>query len=174
MTRETIFAEGDERPRTVLFQPEHYGRCLDAGAAMRPIAARYDKTLAHAAIGWVTSQPGVTTALLGARTTGEIEENAAGVGWTMSDADWAAFEDRGLAAVNRGLELPGAPRTDAGIVQPELVVAVADVEAAQDIVPDGLVENAVDHRGPLAVLDVHGARGRRVRQVVLDESGERR
>jgi aryl-alcohol dehydrogenase-like predicted oxidoreductase len=92
LTRETVFAEGDERPRTVLFQPEHYGRCLDAVAAMRPIAARYGKTLAHAAIGWVTRQPGVTTALLGARTTGEIEENAGGVGWTMSDADWAAFD----------------------------------------------------------------------------------
>ncbi|CAA9577501.1 MAG: hypothetical protein AVDCRST_MAG88-2960 [uncultured Thermomicrobiales bacterium] len=87
LSRETRFAEGDKRPTTVLFQPERYARCLDAVEQMRPVAAKYGKTLAQTAIAWVAGRPGVSTALLGARTPAEIEENAGGVGWALADAD---------------------------------------------------------------------------------------
>jgi myo-inositol catabolism protein IolS len=98
LRRDTRFAEGDNRPSTVLFQPEYYGRCLDAVDRMRPIAEKYGKSLAQLAIAWVISRPGVTTALLGARTVREIEENAGGVGWTMDEAD-RAFIDQCTGAV---------------------------------------------------------------------------
>ncbi len=92
LTRETKFAEGDNRPTTVLFQPEHYSRCLDAVDKLKPVAAKYGKTLAQLAIYWVVSRPGVSTALLGARTVREIEENAGGVGWQMDPADLALID----------------------------------------------------------------------------------
>jgi len=97
LTRATVFGEGDERPRTMLFQPDHYGACLDAAAQMQPLAARYGKSLAQAAINWVVGRPGVTTALLGARTVGEIEENAGGVDWSMPPDDAAALDAAGRA-----------------------------------------------------------------------------
>lgn len=87
LTRDTTFAQGDNRPTTVLFQPPTYERCLDAVERMSPIAHKYGKTLAQVAINWVTQQPGVSASLLGARTVGEIEENAGGVGWTMDPSD---------------------------------------------------------------------------------------
>jgi aryl-alcohol dehydrogenase-like predicted oxidoreductase len=92
LSRDTTFPEGDNRPTTVLFQPENYARCLDAVDRMRPVAARYGKSLAQLAIAWLTARPGVSTSLLGARTVREIEENVGGTGWSPSEADLAAVD----------------------------------------------------------------------------------
>ncbi|MFO7170068.1 MAG: aldo/keto reductase [Chloroflexota bacterium] len=93
LTSETVFPPGDQRPTTVLFQPEHYARCLEAVAQLRPIAERYGKSVAQVALNWLVAQPGVSTALVGARTVREIEENAGAVGWTLA-ADDLALVDR--------------------------------------------------------------------------------
>ena len=42
---------------------------------LRPIAAKYGKTVPQLAVQWLTSRPGVSSPLLGARTVAEIEEN---------------------------------------------------------------------------------------------------
>jgi myo-inositol catabolism protein IolS len=98
--RDTQFAEGDNRPTTVLFQSGTYERCLDAVERMKPLAAEHGKTLAQMAIAWNIHQPGITTSLLGARTVAEIEENAAATTFRLSDDDqaqlgrlgWEVFE----------------------------------------------------------------------------------
>lgn len=87
LPRTTAFGEGDERRTTVLFQPGIYERALDTVDALRPIAAKYGKTVPQLAIRWLTSRPGVSSPLLGARTTREIQENAGSVGWSIEDAD---------------------------------------------------------------------------------------
>lgn len=84
LTPRTIFAEGDERPTTVLFQPEVYARCLDAVEALRPIAAGAGLTVPRLAIAWLLRRAGVSSALVGARTVAEIEENAGGAAGHMS------------------------------------------------------------------------------------------
>jgi len=106
LTKDTKFPEGDNRPTTVLFQPEHYSRCLEAVEKMRPVAAKYGKTLAQVAIHWVTTRPGVSCALLGARTVKEVEENAGGVGWTMSPEDLALVDGYAREVVDRLPEYP--------------------------------------------------------------------
>ena len=106
LTGETQFGEGDNRPTTVLFQPENYRRCLDAVEQLRPIAAKYGKTVAQLAIAWITRRPGISTALLGARTVAEIEENAGGVGWSLSDEDLALVDGYGRAVAET---LPAYP-----------------------------------------------------------------
>jgi aryl-alcohol dehydrogenase-like predicted oxidoreductase len=106
LSRSTAFAEGDERRTTVLFQPGIYERSLDAVDGLRPIAAKYGKTIAQLAVQWLTSRPGVSSPLLGARTVREMEENAASVGWTIAPEDvdaidrltspiWAEIADKG-------------------------------------------------------------------------------
>jgi aryl-alcohol dehydrogenase-like predicted oxidoreductase len=92
LSRDTVFVEGDERRTTVLFQPGIYERALDAVDGLRPIAAKYGKTVAQLAVQWLTSRPGVSAPLLGARTVREMEENAGSVGWTIDDADLATMD----------------------------------------------------------------------------------
>jgi aryl-alcohol dehydrogenase-like predicted oxidoreductase len=78
LRRDTTFPPGDKRPTTVLFQPGIYERCLDAVEALRPIAARAGLTVAQLAVAWLIARPGVSCALVGARTVKEIEENTGG------------------------------------------------------------------------------------------------
>ncbi len=106
LTAETEFGPGDNRPSTVLFQPEHYGRCLAAVERLRPVADKYGKTVAQVALTWLTGRPGVSAALLGARTPAEIEENAGGVGWAMTDDDLAAVDGYGRVVTDGLLQYP--------------------------------------------------------------------
>lgn len=92
LSRETTFAPGDKRPTTVLFQPGVYERCLEAVERLRPIAARAALTPAQLAIAWLIGRPGVSTALVGARTVAEIEENVVGATHPVSAADMAAAD----------------------------------------------------------------------------------
>lgn len=89
---DTIFPEGDRRRNTVLFQPGVYERALAAVERLRPIAERYRRSLPQLAIAWLVSRPGVTSPLLGARTVAEMEDNAAGTGWTLEPDDLAAID----------------------------------------------------------------------------------
>jgi len=92
LTRDTVFVEGDQRRTTVLFQPGPYEHALNIVDKLRPIAARYGKAVPQLAIQWLTSRPGVSSPLLGARTVQELEENIGSVGWTIAEADLAAID----------------------------------------------------------------------------------
>ena len=92
LSRNTKFVEGDERRTTVLFQPGPYERALDAVEGLRPIAAKYGKSVPQLAIQWLTSRPGVSSPLLGARTVHEMKENAGSVGWSIAEADVAEID----------------------------------------------------------------------------------
>jgi aryl-alcohol dehydrogenase-like predicted oxidoreductase len=92
LSRNTNLVEGDERRTTVLFQPGTYERALDAVEGLRPIAAKYGRSVAQLAIQWLTSRPGVSSPLLGGRTVREMEENAGSIGWTIARADVAEID----------------------------------------------------------------------------------
>ena len=49
---------------------------LDALEQVRPIAERYDATLAQVAVAWIFSQPGATAAIVGARNPDQAKSNA--------------------------------------------------------------------------------------------------
>lgn len=106
LTNKTTFSAGDQRPTTVLFQSEHYARCLEAVEQLRPIAAQYHKTVAQVALNWLVTRPGVSTALVGARTVAEIEENAGAVGWSLAPDDLAEVDRIGRTVVD---SLPAYP-----------------------------------------------------------------
>lgn len=89
----TNFAGDDQRLRSVLWQSENYGKCLYTVERLRPIAKDLGVSLAQLALRWVIDQAGVTTALVGARTPAEIEENAGAVGWDMPDDVRAEIQD---------------------------------------------------------------------------------
>ena len=75
-----------------LFGPEHFPRNLAAVEELRPLAAKYGKSLPQFALRWTLSNPVVGTALVGFRTPAEVSENLGALGWEISSADMAEVD----------------------------------------------------------------------------------
>ncbi len=75
------------------FKEPLFSQALAFVERIRPIAKRYDKTLAQLAISWMLARPGITAAIVGARNVEQIEQNVGGAGWRISDADMARIEE---------------------------------------------------------------------------------
>lgn len=73
---ERTFPEGDIRNKNPLFRPENRRSVLDMLERVWPVAEKHGITLAQLFTAWVTHQPGITTALVGARNAGQARENA--------------------------------------------------------------------------------------------------
>jgi len=58
-----------------LFGPEHFPRNLAAVEELKCLAAKYGKSLPQFALGWTLSNPVVGTALVGIRTSAEVNDN---------------------------------------------------------------------------------------------------
>jgi myo-inositol catabolism protein IolS len=82
----------DFRPRTVLWQPENYAKCLYTAERLRPIANELGVSMGQLALRWLISQPGVTTALVGARTPEELAEDVDVFGWALPADAMAAVQ----------------------------------------------------------------------------------
>lgn len=89
---DTTFKEGDGRAKIPLFQKEWYGKCLEVADALKKPAANHHRTQGQAAINWVTSQPGITSAIVGARNAAQMEENAGGAGFRLEAGELAELD----------------------------------------------------------------------------------
>ena len=87
VTMERVFPEDDGRYWSPKFAPESRRKVLDALAQTADIAATHRATPAQVAIAWCFHQPGVTAAIVGARTAAQAEENAAAASIVLSDAE---------------------------------------------------------------------------------------
>jgi aryl-alcohol dehydrogenase-like predicted oxidoreductase len=85
------FPKNDLRSRDPMFN-ENFEKNLAIVEKLRPLAEKYDKTLAQLAINWVINRPGVTVAICGARRASQVESNAGGADWRISDEDLAEIE----------------------------------------------------------------------------------
>ena len=96
------FDEGDWRSKggilgtlnlfRTLFGPEHFPRNLAAVEELKPLVAKYGKSLPQFALRWTLSHPIVGTALVGFRTAAEVTENLGALGWEISSADMAEID----------------------------------------------------------------------------------
>jgi aryl-alcohol dehydrogenase-like predicted oxidoreductase len=84
-TKESKLPEGDVRNRCVLFKGEPFERSLEVVEALRKIAKAHGKTIGQAALNWLIAQPGVTSAIVGAKRPSQIEENAGAADWRLSE-----------------------------------------------------------------------------------------
>ena len=73
------------------FREPKYSRGLKLVEALRPIAARYGRTVGQLAVNWVLQHPAVTSAIVGARKVSQVESNAAATGWSISPEDMQAI-----------------------------------------------------------------------------------
>ncbi len=70
-----------------LFGPDYFPRNLRVVEELKVIAARYGKSLPQFALRWTTSNPVISTALVGCRNVAEVEDNVGALGWSLTAAD---------------------------------------------------------------------------------------
>ena len=83
------FAPDDWRRRASEFQEPKLSRNIMLRDALRPVAARHEVTVSAVALAWVLAWPGVTGAIVGARTPAQVDGwiQAAKVQLTAKDQD---------------------------------------------------------------------------------------
>ncbi|MFP4056197.1 MAG: aldo/keto reductase [Candidatus Brocadiia bacterium] len=89
VTMDREFDDQDYRKRRPWFQPRNRARVLGALEKVRPIAERYQATLAQITIAWTVAQPGVTAAIVGARNAQQAVENARAADIKLADEELA-------------------------------------------------------------------------------------
>ncbi|HHW23709.1 MAG TPA: aldo/keto reductase [Clostridiaceae bacterium] len=100
-TKDWEFKTGDNRKSTPLFQPGLFEECLSVADALKPYAQRHGKTQGQVAINWVTSQPGITSAIVGARNAAQMKENMGAAGWRLSRQELAEIDKIGRRVTDR-------------------------------------------------------------------------
>ena len=102
LARNHIFDPRDGRRKYPMFHGEEWQKNQDFLEQLRPIAAEAGKSVAELVINWTIHQPGVTAALCGAKRPGQIEDDAGGMGWQLTDDQTSriqqAIAQRGPAA----------------------------------------------------------------------------
>ncbi|MCI0334833.1 MAG: aldo/keto reductase [Planctomycetes bacterium] len=89
--------ERDNRRKYPMYQDDEWRRNQDFIEQLRNAAALSSHTVAQLVVNWTIGQPGITSALCGAKRPAQIEETAGAMGWTLS-AEQRAIIDAALAA----------------------------------------------------------------------------
>lgn len=100
-------AADDWRSRHDDFTGEALTRNLAVAAAMKPVAERHGVSPAAVAVAWVLAVPGVTGAIVGARSPAQVDGWVAGANLVLSDEDRA-----GIAAAIRETGAGSGPVPD--------------------------------------------------------------
>lgn len=97
MTADRQFEGDDLRKQDPKFQPPRFAQYLVAVDRLDQFAReRFDRRVIHLALRWLIDQPGVATALWGARRPDQLDPVDAVFGWSLSAEDMAEI-DRILA-----------------------------------------------------------------------------
>jgi len=89
--RVAAFAPDDWRKRAPEFQPPRLARNLALRDALRPIAQRHGTTVSATAIAWTLAWPGVTGAIVGARSPEQVDGWFGAATLTLTPADLEAI-----------------------------------------------------------------------------------
>jgi len=85
LPRDHQFPAGDGRAKYPMFQGEEWRKNHDLIDRLRVIAADMGRTVAQLVVNWTINQPGITSALCGAKRDHQIEETARAMGWTIDE-----------------------------------------------------------------------------------------
>ena len=99
LSRDHVFDSKDGRAKYPMFQGEEWLKNQDLVDELREIAGEIGKSVSQVAINWTIHQPGITSALCGAKRAMQIEESAGAMGWELTAEQQAkidaALERRG-------------------------------------------------------------------------------
>jgi aryl-alcohol dehydrogenase-like predicted oxidoreductase len=80
-----------------MYQGEEWEKNQAFVDELRKVADDAGRTVAQVVVNWTFHQPGITSALCGAKRAWQIEETAGAMGWRLS-AEQVATIDRAIAA----------------------------------------------------------------------------
>jgi len=106
--RVAAMADEDWRTREDAFKEPELSLNLSLRDALRPIAARQGATVAAVAVAWVTAWPGVSGAIVGARSSEQVDGWIDGASLELTDEDLA--EISGAVQSTGAGEGPADPR----------------------------------------------------------------
>lgn len=86
-------ADDDWRRKGKYFQEPHLSKALNFVEKVRPIAEKYNKTVGQLAVAWVLNNPAVTSAIVGARKSEQVEENVGASGFIFEKQDIELIEN---------------------------------------------------------------------------------
>ncbi len=75
-----------------LFGPDSFARNIRVAEDLKRLAAQSDRSLPQLALSWVTSNPVISTALVGCRTVAEVEDNVGAMDWSIDAGDLAEID----------------------------------------------------------------------------------
>ena len=108
LARDHVFAEGDSRPKYLMYQGTEWLRNQDFLDRLREIADSGQLNLAQMVTAWTIRRSGITVALCGAKRPHQIEESAAALDCTLTEEQLAAIDaalaERGEAETGRNFE----------------------------------------------------------------------
>ena len=76
----------DWRSKSPMFNEPLLSQNLNFVETLRHIANDYGKTVGQLAVAWVLKHPAVTSAIVGARTVSQVEENVVAESWFLDDS----------------------------------------------------------------------------------------
>lgn len=108
VTADRSFPDSDARHKRPTFTAENRSRVNRVlQEVVQRIADRHEATLAQVAIAWTIAQPGVTCAIVGARTPQQVLENARGGELTLDPAELASIRRAFEGLKLEGVASPG-------------------------------------------------------------------
>lgn len=81
------------------FKEENWQKTADLIKELKNIADKYDKTPAQVAINWSINQPGITAALVGAKTEQQARENASAADFKLTQAELIKLSQKSTAVI---------------------------------------------------------------------------
>lgn len=93
-TDKSQLKEGDKRSKFYpYFKEPYWTKVLELVELLKVIARDHNCPVSHVALNWVRQQPGITSALVGARTSEQAKQNAAAADWDLSEDEIRKIED---------------------------------------------------------------------------------
>jgi len=93
-TKDWMFDENDMRNgKIALFKKGVFEKAIETNEKLNFYVEKYNKSLAQIAINWVINKKGITTAIVGAKTSKQVLENIEAIGWSLSKEDFDAIGD---------------------------------------------------------------------------------
>jgi aryl-alcohol dehydrogenase-like predicted oxidoreductase len=108
LPRDSELDASDSRRKYPMYQGDEWQKNQDFIDQLREIAQETGRTVAQLVVNWTIAQPGITSALCGAKRPEQVEETAGAMGWQLTSEQCALIEaaisKRGPTATKRAFQ----------------------------------------------------------------------
>ncbi len=91
-TPENLPRFDDVRRGSALFHPDNFSQIYEVVRLLEEIGSRHGKTPSQVALNWLLRTSDSVVVIPGAKTPGQVEENAGAAGWSLTFDEWLRLE----------------------------------------------------------------------------------